>query len=107
MVKAKYDEWLTERSLERLKGMSLSGSSRAEIAAAIGISPKTLGQWEKKFPELRAAVRAAENIRDPVEKALLKRAVGYTATEVTRQLNGKTGEFETVKIVEKQDMNIV
>ncbi len=104
MVKAKYDEWLTERSLERLKGMSLSGSSRTEIAAVIGISPKTLGQWEKKFPELRAAVRAAENIRDPVEKALLKRAVGYTATEVTRQLNGKTGEFETVKIVEKQVM---
>ncbi|MCH5325312.1 MAG: hypothetical protein J1E39_08855 [Eubacterium sp.] len=70
----------------------------------IGIQPKTLRQWEKRFPEIRAAVGAADVVRNPVEKALLKRAVGYTATEITRQLNSKTGEFETVKIVEKQVM---
>ncbi len=104
MVKVKYTEWLTEEALEKLKTASLSGMSRTQIAKMMGVQPRTLKRWESKFPQIREAAGAAKTVRDPVERALLKRAVGYTATEVTRQRNDKTGEFETVKIVEKQVM---
>ncbi len=100
----KRGQWLSGEGLERITAEALSGKTKPDIAAMIGISVSTLRAWEKKSPELKAALSAARSVRDPVEKALLKRAVGYTATEVTRQLNSKTGEFETVKIVEKQVM---
>ena len=80
------------------------GYDTAKIAKKIGVSEKTLLTWCSKFPEINKAIHSGEEMADKlVEKALFKRAVGYTQTERVQQLS-KEGEMELVKIVEKEVM---
>ena len=80
------------------------GYDTAQIAKKIGVSEKTLLLWCSKYPEINKAVNGDGEIADRlVEKALFKRAVGYTQTERVQQLS-KEGDMELVKIVEKEVM---
>ena len=100
----KINEWLTEERLSELKSLADGGETMKAIATHIGISVRTLERWRAKYPEIDKAL-IGRNISDGerVEKALLRRAVGYTQTEITRQ-KGKDGKLEIVKTVEKQVM---
>lgn len=100
----KYHEWTTDEGLARLASYSAAGLDISQIAQTIGVSEKTLGEWIERFPLIRSAVYGGEEYENKqVEKALLKRALGYSHSEVTRQLN-KEGDMEVVKIVEKEVM---
>lgn len=100
----KINEWLTEEKLSELKSLADGGETMKAIATHIGISVRTLEKWRAKYPEIASVIgyRALSD-GDRVEKALLRRAVGYTQTEITRQ-KGKDGKLEIVKTVEKQVM---
>ena len=100
----KINEWLTEEKLSELKSLADSGATMKAIATHIGISVRTLEKGRAKYPEI-ASVIGYRVLSDGerVEKALLRRAVGYTQTEITRQ-KGKDGKLEIVKTVEKQVM---
>lgn len=75
------DKWLTEDGLLLLQCWARD-FSLGDIAAKIGIAPKTLVEWRKKYPEIDKAISEGKEVVDyKVENALLKVALGYTTTE--------------------------
>ena len=89
----KINEWLTEEKLSELKSLADGGETMKAIATYIGITVRTLEKWRAKYPEIASVIgyRALSD-GERVEKALLRRAVGYTQTEITRQ-KGKDGNI--------------
>lgn len=107
MAKGKYQYWLTEEGLLKLEGWAKDGLTDEQIAKNISINPTTLYDWKKRFPEISKALKKGKEVVDrQVENALLKRALGYSYVEETRELveDELTGisELKVVKTVTKQ-----
>lgn len=86
MAKGKYHEWLTEDKLLLLQAWARDGFTDEQIADNIGINRDTLYNWKKKYPDISDALKRGKEVVDAeVENALLKRAMGYTWTEVTKE----------------------
>ena len=51
-MKSKYQNWLTDEGVEKIRGWVQSGLGRAEVAEKIGISPDTFTRWCRRFPKL-------------------------------------------------------
>ena len=78
-AKGKYIEWVTPEGLLKIGGWAKDGLIDSEIASNIGISPKTLIEWKKRFPELCNALKETKEVADRnVENAHYKSACGYT-----------------------------
>lgn len=78
---SKVDEWLKPEKLELLSCWARD-YTLSDICQKIGISTTTFLNWRAKYPEIEEAVRNGKEIVDyRVENALLKVALGYTATE--------------------------
>ncbi|WP_353986594.1 HNH endonuclease [Lactiplantibacillus plantarum] len=93
MAKGKYTEWLTPESLIVLEGWARDGLTDAQIAQKIGIRRPTLYDWKKKYPDISDALKKGKEVIDrQVENALLKKALGYTVTETTRELIDDKGQ---------------
>jgi hypothetical protein len=87
----------------RAYGLALLGYIGAEIAADMGISPSTLYNWKRKYPQFAAAIASGgkrANFR--VVNALLSRAEGGYVTETKAlKLRDKHGN-ERIEIAEVQ-----
>ena len=97
MAKGKYEQWLTEEGLLQLESWARDGLTDEQIASNMGITRSTLNEWKKKYSDISDTLKRGKNVTDiKVENALLKRALGYRYTEVTREkvFNAKTGKFE-------------
>lgn len=97
MAKGKYQEWLTEEGLLQLEAWARDGLTDEQIAANIGISRSTLNEWKNKYSDISDTLKRGKEVVDiQVENALLKRALGYTYKEVTREkvFNPETGQYE-------------
>lgn len=73
----------------------------------MGISTSTLYNWKNDHLEILEALKKGKEVVDIlVENALLKRALGYSYKETTRELfvDKKTGkeEMKITKVVEKE-----
>lgn len=107
MAKGKYEKWLEPDGLLLLEGWARDGLTNEQIAHNIGINEKTLWDWCKKYHPICNALKKGKEIVDyEVENALLKRALGYSYDEVTKeaQLNPRTGKYElaVTKVVTKE-----
>jgi hypothetical protein len=52
----------------------------------MGITRETLNQWKNKYPDISDTLKRGKEVVDiQVENALLKRALGYSYDEVTRE----------------------
>lgn len=99
MAKGKYEQWLTEEGLLQLEAWARNGLTDEQIAANIGISRSTLNEWKNRFSDISDTLKRGKEIVDiQVENALLKRALGYTYKETTResQFNPQTEKYEMV-----------
>lgn len=99
MAKGKYEQWLTEEGLLQLETWVRNGLTDEQIAANIGISRSTLNEWKNRFSDISDTLKRGKEIVDiQVENALLKRALGYTYKETTReaQFNPQTEQYEMV-----------
>ncbi len=99
MAKGKYEYWLTAEGLLQLGGWARNGLTDEQIACNMGISRSTLNDWKSKYSDISDTLKINKEIVDTqVENALLKRALGYSFTETTkeRKLNDETGEYEMV-----------
>lgn len=94
---AKINEWLEKDNLILLEGWARDGLTFEQIAHNIGINVTTLRDWRKKEPTISAILKKGREVVDiEVENALLKRALGYTYKEVTKEQvkNPTTGQYE-------------
>lgn len=99
MAKGKYEQWLTEEGLLQLEAWARNGLTDEQIATNIGISRSTLNEWKNRFSYISDTLKRGKEIVDiQVENALLKRALGYTYKETTReaQFNPQTEQYEMV-----------
>lgn len=97
MAKGKYEEWLTKEGLLKLEAWARDGLTDEQVAKNIGINRDTLYQWKKKYADISDALKKGKEVVDiAVENALLKRALGYTFKEITRErsVNLETGQVE-------------
>jgi len=107
VAKGKYQRWLEPDGLTLLEGWARDGLTDEQIAHNMGISTATLYDWKNKFQDISEALKKGKEVVDiQVENALLKRALGYSYTETTKEavFNPEKGESElhVTKIVEKQ-----
>lgn len=105
--RGEYEDWITEDGLLKVQGWARDGLSNEQIAHNIGITAKTLCEWQNRFSEFRNAIKKGKEVVDrEVENALLKRAMGYeTVEEVEEPVEDKeTGEVQmrVTKRVKKQ-----
>lgn len=103
----KYEEWLDKDGLLKVQGWARDGLSNDQIAHNIGITAKTLCEWQNRFSEFRNAIKKGKEVVDrEVENAMLKRAMGYEYDEVTQEPveDKETGEVQlrVTKRVTKQ-----
>lgn len=97
MAKGKYQEWLTEEGLLQLESWARDGLTDEQIASNMGITRKTLAEWKTKYSDICDTLKRGKEVVDiQVENALLKRALGYSYKEVTREkiFNPETGQYE-------------
>lgn len=107
MAVGKYQEWLQAENLILIEGWARDGLTDEQIAHNMGISVATLYNWKKDHLEILEALKRGKVVVDRmVENALLKRALGYSYKEITRELvvNKSSGASELVvtKTVEKE-----
>ena len=101
MAKGKYKEWLEPEGLLKLEGWARDGLTDEQIANNIGIKRQSLYDWKKKYPDISDALKKGKEVVDrAVENALLKRALGYKYTEVTKELVGSE-MFVTKEVVKE------
>lgn len=105
--RGKYEEWLYKDNLLKVQGWARDGLSNDQIAHNIGITAKTLCEWQNRFSEFRNAIKKGKEVVDrEVENAMLKRALGYEYDEVTQEpvTDKDTGitEMRVTKVVTKQ-----
>lgn len=76
------DKWLTEPKLMLIKCWARD-FTLGDIANKMGITIQTLKAWRDRYPEIEEAIsEGKEEVDYKVENALLKRALGYTTTDV-------------------------
>lgn len=107
MAKGKYKEWLEPDKLVLLEGWAKDGLTDEQISEKMGIHVSTLYEWKNDYAEISEALKKGKEVVDRlVENALLKRALGYSYKETTKELvvNKKDGteEMKVTKVVEKE-----
>lgn len=107
MAKGKYEHWLTNEGLLQLESWARNGLTDEQLASNMGVSRSTLAEWKKKYQDISDTLKRGKEIVDiQVENALLKRALGYKYTEITKErtveLDLRTGEPEYKMVVTKE-----
>ena len=83
VVESPVDEWLfSPEKLEMLKCWARD-FPLVDVASKMGITVQTLRKWKKKYPEIAEAINETKEVLDyKIENALVKKALGYTTTDV-------------------------
>lgn len=107
MAKGKYQEWITEEGLLKIEGWARDGLTEEQIAYNMGIARQTLNTWKNKYSDINYTLKRGKEVVDrQVENALLKRALGYSVEEETRErvFDNETGEerMKLTKVVKKE-----
>ena len=107
MAIGKYQYWIEPEGLLKIEGWARDGLTDEQIAQNIGIARSTLSDWKNKCKDISDALKKGKEVVDlQVENALLKRALGYSYEEMTKELcknieNGKQ-EMRITKVVKKE-----
>ena len=70
---------------ERIYFLAKKGFTDTEISYTVGVDESTLNRWKASPTFYNALQKHKENVDDMVEKALLKKALGYTFTEKAQE----------------------
>ena len=93
MAKGKYEYWLTLDGLLLLESWARDGLTDEQIAHNMGISKATLYNYKRDHLDILEALKKGKEVVDiQVENALLKRALGYSYTEITKERIIDTGQ---------------
>jgi hypothetical protein len=105
MALSKWPE--VKEKLIQVEAWCRDGLIEADIAKKLGISVATLENYKRDHLEFLEALKRGKEVIDiQVENSLLKRAMGYTYEEVTREnvMDGETGKYvlKVTKVVKKE-----
>ena len=108
MAKPRKDSYevRVQPKLALVTGWCRRGLTKEQISENLGISVQSFDNYMKRYEEFAAAVdKGREEIEIHIENALVKRALGYSWKEVTRERkqvkNPETGEMEYKLVVTK------
>jgi transposase-like protein len=80
---SKYETEVKDK-LTLVQAWARDGLTNDQIAHNLGITEKTLYEWQNKYSEFSEALKRGKEVIDiEVENALLKRALGYRYEEIT------------------------
>lgn len=100
--KPKYEEWLTDEGLTIIKGWKRRGCTNEEIAKNMGISIKSLCEWQNQFLQIREALKIEQDRANMiVENALYRLAIGGIKTTETVEDITIEGGIEKVKHIKR------
>ena len=78
--------WSAEEGLTLISAWARQGLSENELARRMGVRAATLARWRLKSPAMDAALLRGRAWADAaVEQSLLKKALGFTVTEVCEE----------------------
>lgn len=108
MAKGKYQEWLTEQGLTRIKGWAMDGLTDEQIAHNMGISRKTLCEWKEKYSDICDTLKETKDVADRnVENALYQAALsGNTTAMIFWLKNRKPDKWRKKREEDTEDKNI-
>lgn len=84
MAKGQYKEWLKRENLLLLQGWKREGLTDEQIAHNIGVTPRTLEYWKKKYVQIFQALKVGkEQANFIVENALFNKAInGHVTAQI-------------------------
>lgn len=89
---SKYAYWLTEDGLAAIKSWKRRDLSNEEIARLMDISPSTLQEWAKRFPEFSEALKKSKEVAIAVvENALFENCKAGDNTAIIFYLTNQSG----------------
>lgn len=105
MARSKWDTNVKDK-LVLVEGWARNGLTEQQIAKNLGVAYSTFRDYKTKYPALSAVLKKGREVIDfEVEGALIKRALGYTYVEETKEIieDEFTGsaELKVVKSVTK------
>lgn len=109
MAKGKYEYWLSQEGLLKLEGWARDGLTDEQIASNMGVNVATLYRYKKDHGDICEALKKGKEVVDiQVENALLKRALGYTYDEITKEIceDAETGEI-CLRVTKKVTKEVV
>jgi hypothetical protein len=72
--------------LSTIEGWTRNGLILEQVAHNLGVGLSNFMEYQKKYPELREALKRGREVADlEVENALYKRAIGYTTVEIIEE----------------------
>ena len=81
MAKGRYKKWLENDNLILLQGWKRNGLTDEQIANNIGVTPRTLENWKKKYVQIFRALKVGkEQANFAVEGKLFQRAMSGNTT---------------------------
>lgn len=103
MAKGKYEEWLEPDGLLKIEGWARDGLTDEQIAANMGISPKTLYRWKEQYCQICQSLKRGKEVVDrQVENALLQKALGFKDT-VRRAIKCKEVIYDNGKRISEKE----
>lgn len=103
MAKGKYKKWLEPDNILRMQAWARDGLSDEQLAHNMGITPSTLYEWKKKYPEISESLKKGKEVADiEVENALHELAVSGNVTAIIFWLKNRLPE----KWRDKRDVNL-
>lgn len=85
MAKSKYQTHVFPK-LFLVENWAKDGLTDEEIAKRLGIATSTFYEYKLNYPEFSESLKRGKEVVDyEVEQSLLKRALGYTYVEITRE----------------------
>ena len=105
MSKSKWETNVKDK-LILVEGWARNGLTEQQIAKNLGVAYSTFREYKKKYPALMAVLKKGKEVVDfEVEGALIKRALGYSYVEETKELvedeETGTAELKVVKSITK------
>ena len=92
----KRDGW--DEKLELIEGWARDGLIDEQIAEKMGIGIRTLYEYKEKYPQFSQALKRNKEVVDAkVEKALLKRALGYDYEETKATMTDKGSKSKRIE----------
>lgn len=103
MAKGKYKKWLEPDNILRMQAWARDGLSDEQLAHNMGITPSTLYEWKKKYPEISESLKKGKEVADiEVENALHELAVSGNVTAIIFWLKNRLPE----KWRDKRDVDL-